>query len=482
MRLIRLKIRRSELPPFSHVQRPIDLLGRFSGGSDESRGVTTTETKFRKLKPRPGHSGRDVEQHQRARLHAATIDLVSMAGYGGLTVTGIARAAGVANRTFYENFQGKEDCFLATYDLIVRNAAREVLAAHQREKEPQEKVGAAIFAFLGAVAENPKAAHLILIEAPEVEAALERTPHTTGLFEALVTKSFAGPPASIELPAAIAKGIVAGVSHTARSCLLNRSEADLSAESEELAEWALSLGSSASTRLAPPSRQAGASASKPSPAPRANGFDSDYSPGDEREMILWAVSRLAAGEGYRALTMPRIRSAVGISQRRFNQHFPTLAECFLASLNLHYERLLAQPWATATGTGRWQVRVYRTLATFCGELVDNPMVGKLLFLEARNAGREGARWRAEMIAGPSSFIYGRVPAESRPTPLAAEASLAGVWALLDAWVTVGQTQPPSQVAGLAAYLVLAPTLGAEAAVETIRAEQGARRRTTEPAV
>jgi len=406
---------------------------------------------------------------------------VSEVGYGKLTVTGIARTAGVANRTFYENFSGKEDCFLATYDLIVRNAAREVLAAHQQEEEPQAKVGAAIFAFLRAVAENPKAAHLILIEAPEVEAALERTPHTTGLFEALVTKSFVAPPASIQLPPAVAKGIVAGVSHTARSCLLNRAEVDLAAESEELAEWALSLGSSASTRLSPPSRRPVAAALRPSRPPRANGFDSDYSPGDEREMILWAVSRLAAGEGYRALTMPRIRSAVGISQRRFKQHFPTLAECFLASLDLHYERLLAQPWATATGAGRWQDRVYRTLAALCRELVDNPMLGKLLFLEVRNAGREGARWRAEMISGLSSSIYATVPAKSRPNPLAAEASLAGVWAVLDAWVTGGQAQPPSQVAGAAAYLVLAPAIGAETAVETIRAEQGARR-TTEPAV
>src|SRR5215204_7200183 len=103
------------------------------------RGKGTLETRFRKLKPRPGHSGHDIEEHQRGRLHAATIDLVSEVGYGGLTVTGIARTAGVANRTFYENFPGKEDCFLATYDLIVRNAAREVLAAHQREEEARAK-------------------------------------------------------------------------------------------------------------------------------------------------------------------------------------------------------------------------------------------------------------------------------------------------------------------------------------------------------
>src|SRR5215204_1137853 len=131
--------------------------------------------KFRKLKPRPGHSGDAVTQHQRGRLHAATIELVMKGGFRHLTVTGIARTAGVANHTFYENFHGKEDCFLATYDLIVRTAAREVLAAQHRESDLQTKVTAGVLAFLHGVAENPKAAHLALVDASEVEAALERT-------------------------------------------------------------------------------------------------------------------------------------------------------------------------------------------------------------------------------------------------------------------------------------------------------------------
>lgn len=439
------------------------------------------QTRFRKLKPRPGYSGRDVKEHQRARLHAATIDLIGEAGYGELTVTGIARTAGVANRTFYENFQGKEDCFLATYDLIVRNAARQVLAAHQREEELQARVDAAILAFLRAVAENPKAAYLVLIEAPEVDAALERTPHATGLFEALVTESFKTPPASLQLPAAVAKGIVAGVSHIARSCLLNRGDADLREESEELSEWALALGADASTRLPLLARRAGAAASRPSPAPQGQDPAGDYTPGDEREMILWAVSRVAATDGYRALTMSRIRSAVGISQRRFAQHFATLTECFLASLDLHSNRLLAQPWAAAPDSSQWPSRVHRTVSALCRELAQNPMLGRLLFLELPNAGREGARWRSELIADLSSSVYAGAPSGSRPTPLAAEASLAGVWALLDASFTGGRAQQPSQTVGPAAYLVLAPAIGAEAAVEAIRAEQGARR-TTEPAI
>jgi AcrR family transcriptional regulator len=150
------------------------------------------ETKFSKLKPRPGRAGRDVKRDQRARLYRATIELVAERGYKNLTVTAIARTAGVANRTFYENFQGKEDCFLRTYEAIVRSAVRGILAAQHRERDLQAKVTTGMDAFLTAVAENPKAAHLVLVEALEVDVALERTRHTTGLFAARTPAGFHG--------------------------------------------------------------------------------------------------------------------------------------------------------------------------------------------------------------------------------------------------------------------------------------------------
>ena len=37
-------------------------------------------------------------------------------GYPATTVADVTERAGVSRKTFYEHFQGKEDCFLAAYD------------------------------------------------------------------------------------------------------------------------------------------------------------------------------------------------------------------------------------------------------------------------------------------------------------------------------------------------------------------------------
>jgi AcrR family transcriptional regulator len=212
------------------------------------------ESKFRKLKPRPGRSGQGVERHQRARLHAATIELVAAGGFGALTVTGLARTAGVANRTFYENFETKEECFLATYDLIVRNAAREVLAAQHRKTDLQSRVSAGVVAFLHTVDENPDAARLALLEAPEVEATVERTRRTTGLFEALVVECFAVATPATDLPPPVARGIVSGIGHCARSHLLSGARRDSILAARELTGWVLAVGTDAANHICTPGR------------------------------------------------------------------------------------------------------------------------------------------------------------------------------------------------------------------------------------
>ncbi|MGN6558721.1 MAG: TetR/AcrR family transcriptional regulator, partial [Solirubrobacterales bacterium] len=95
-----------------------------------------------------------MAEHQRARIHAATTELVDEGGYEALTVTGIARAAGVSSHTFYENFADKEDCFRATYDLIVRHTVREILAARICECGSEAKIRAGFHAFVREVSDN----------------------------------------------------------------------------------------------------------------------------------------------------------------------------------------------------------------------------------------------------------------------------------------------------------------------------------------
>src|SRR3954452_5112930 len=69
------------------------------------------------LPRRPHASVRDeLRASQRGRLICAVADAVAEKGYAATSVADIIGLAGVSRRTFYEHFDSKEDCFLASYD------------------------------------------------------------------------------------------------------------------------------------------------------------------------------------------------------------------------------------------------------------------------------------------------------------------------------------------------------------------------------
>ena len=67
-------------------------------------------------------SEQDVSGIQRGRLLSATFALVGERGYEGVTARSVSERAGVSNRTFYEFFSDREDCFLAAFNYAVDGA------------------------------------------------------------------------------------------------------------------------------------------------------------------------------------------------------------------------------------------------------------------------------------------------------------------------------------------------------------------------
>ncbi len=427
--------------------------------------------RFRKLKPRPGQSGNGVAEHQRARIHAATIELAYEDGYSGLTVTGIARAAGVSNRTFYENFSDKDDCFLATYELIVRHTVREILAARQSGGDWRAKLRAGFLVFAHEVAENPKAAHLALVEAFSLRPAFERMRHTFGLFEALVADSLTGSSGGVELAPDVTKAIVAGGRRVAVARLLEGKTEKLLEDADGLMQWALSLCSEKAKEVSPGSPPCAPVLLAP---PLTNSNHRKVRPGDprlgdERVMILTAVAELAAAEGYAELTVPRIRAAAGISRRRFDEHFEGVTDSFLAALEMLIEPVRAEAGNTYLSVGAWPNGVLRTVETVCREIAMDPLLVRLAFFELYVPGRETVSWRSDLIADLSSALRASAPVEQRPSELAAEASIAAAWAALHEYAVAGRSADLPRAAGTISYLLLAPAIGAEAAAKVIRA-------------
>jgi AcrR family transcriptional regulator len=120
------------------------------------------------LGPLPGgHHGLSREQvaeSQRERLLAGLAHAVAEHGYRATTITEIVKAASVSSRAFYENFDSKEDCFLAAFDAVL--AHLEALIAEAVEPQPDwpQKVIAALGSALRFFAAEPDLARLCLIE------------------------------------------------------------------------------------------------------------------------------------------------------------------------------------------------------------------------------------------------------------------------------------------------------------------------------
>src|SRR6266487_2882896 len=128
--------------------------------------------------PRPALSREFIAVHKKRRTMDAIAELTAEHGYDATKIGDIVRRAGVARKTLYDNFGGKEEVFLAAFDAALEEALRRVEAAcGEAEGDWEEKVRAALAAFLGYVAEEPALARMCMIET------LSATPASTQRYE-----------------------------------------------------------------------------------------------------------------------------------------------------------------------------------------------------------------------------------------------------------------------------------------------------------
>lgn len=127
-------------------------------GDDEKAGFTQLPA------GRHGLPRDFVVENQRARLLAGIVTAVARHGYHAATITAIAEAAAVSRHTFYDNFQNKEQCFLAAYDRAVADVQAAMAAAAEPLSEWPAKVKAALGALLDFFAPETDLARFFWLE------------------------------------------------------------------------------------------------------------------------------------------------------------------------------------------------------------------------------------------------------------------------------------------------------------------------------
>jgi AcrR family transcriptional regulator/DNA-binding MarR family transcriptional regulator len=118
-----------------------------------------------------GTSRDRIAEVQRTRMLGAAARIVGETGYGGMSVARITSRAGVSRRTFYEQFEDREDCFLGLFDEALERAsrvAREAVTtavAAGAEDRWRERVRAGLFALLALVEDDPAIGSLLIVDA-----------------------------------------------------------------------------------------------------------------------------------------------------------------------------------------------------------------------------------------------------------------------------------------------------------------------------
>jgi AcrR family transcriptional regulator len=180
-----------------------------------------------------------IAGHKRRRMMEAVAELTAEQGYEATKIADIVRRAQVARKTLYDNFDGKEDLFLAAIDYYLGDLRSRVRNACEECEGPwQARVEAGLGAFLEFLAEQPVAARMCMIEA------LSATPGAADRYDAVVHDFVAmlraAVPAGAGLSDTIEESLVGGVAWIANQQIRRGEAEDAGSLLPELSEFLLS--------------------------------------------------------------------------------------------------------------------------------------------------------------------------------------------------------------------------------------------------
>src|SRR5215210_6719660 len=104
------------------------------------------------------------EQEVRAAIMAGLVAAVAKRGYGSTTINDIVNEAHVSKSTFYAQFSGKEECYLAAYELASDTVLDLIVTAAAQDLPHEERILAASRAYLDRAAQDPATTRTFILE------------------------------------------------------------------------------------------------------------------------------------------------------------------------------------------------------------------------------------------------------------------------------------------------------------------------------
>lgn len=430
-----------------------------------------TQPLFPRLSGGPsGMAPEKVAAHQKARLEGAMVEAVARNGFAGTTLRELVSLAGVSKSTFYQHFESKQACFLATFDEIVAEVRRRVGEAYRGPDDFREQLRAGLSVFMNLAVEEQAAASLATVESLTLgRAGVEHRERASRDFEALIQQSYDHSPDPREVSPLTVRAIVGGIRGvTYRRLRLGRAE-ELPHLVDTLVEWVLLFQRSDGGIVRRACARAEREPAMPDPA-RANGEpalpweeppDSARSRRalSQRDRIVRGAARVVAERGYEALSIPAISGAAGVSNQTFYEHFKGKRDAFLAAFDgLAAEALSVAAAAFAAEPDRPEA-VGAGLRALLEHIAVNEQFARLAFFELPTAGPAALDRADATLDSFTAFLGpGVEPGElpgAVPQPIL-EAIATGIWAVLQYEVVRGRRKDLPELAPELARYALTP--------------------------
>lgn len=397
----------------------------------------------------------EVAENQRRRMYGAMIEAVATSGYGRTSVKQVVTLAGVSRRAFYEQFANKQECFLATLDLIAAQAINSIGATYRATEGPlEQRLEAAFLTFAEVVRRNPKGARVMLVDAPSAgPAGWERLTDTLSVFEQRLAASFAGAPDADPLPEPVIRAIVGGLRRATFVRLLEERTDEMPGLVGDMVSWTLVFMTDELSPLEVQLREI--------PAETAPSDE------DDRARILRSTLELAALEGYGNLTPMRIVDEAGVSIDTFFDLFEDMEACFLAALENLGDEVRATASDPALGSSdEWPAAVRRALDRLMRYFAVRPAYTQTIATGVFAMGQRTVDLRAELTCEVAATLTAGAPGPPL-TDLAQEGIEGAIWHTIYLQTASHGASTLPELADYLAYVVLAPFLGAEDAARIV---------------
>jgi AcrR family transcriptional regulator len=404
-----------------------------------------------------------VAENQRRRMYGAMIEAVAANGYGRTSVKQVVTLAGVSRRAFYEQFANKEECFLATLELIASQAMDHIASAYRStEGTLEQRLEAALSIFAEVVKDNPKGARLMLVDTPSAgPAGWARLTETLTVFEERLAASFEHAPDAAALPEPVARAIVGGLRRATFVRLVEARTEEMPGLVGDMLSWTLVF------RTAGPSALGGRLRAVPSQPRITSAYITSE---DDRARVLRSALELAALEGYGNLTPMRIADEAGVSIDTFFGLFDDMEACFLAAiekLGQEVREIVSDPGLTSA---QWPAAVRRSLDALMRYFAARPAYTQTIATGVFAMGQRAVDLGAELAREVAARLTAGAP-NPPLTELAQEGIEGAIWHTIYCQTAHGGTGALVELSDYLAYVVLAPFLGAEQATRIVTEER-----------